>query len=230
MNLNSRNTGDGLEMMKEIEDELVSLAFFDPQYRGILDKLNYGNEGERQKERAQLPQMDEPTINTFAFEIQRILKPSGHVFMWMDKFILCNYASHPYFSIPIVDLITWDKTKMGMGYRSRRQCEYLMIFQKPPLRAKDIWTDHGIPDIWVEKVSTSDHPHRKPLELQIRLIKAVTSPGNLVIDPCAGSFSVLEACQATERNFLGCDIKENETPKKEGNKLYKQRGPSTVNS
>jgi hypothetical protein len=27
-----------------------------------------------------------------------------------------------------------------------------------------------------------------------------------VVDPCAGSFIVLEACQNTNRNFLGCDF------------------------
>jgi site-specific DNA-methyltransferase (adenine-specific) len=28
--------------------------------------------------------------------------------------------------------------KMGMGYRTRRESEYLLVLQKPPLKAKGI--------------------------------------------------------------------------------------------
>ena len=41
----------GLELLKQIEDSSIALCFFDPQYRGVLDKMKYGNEGERQKGR-----------------------------------------------------------------------------------------------------------------------------------------------------------------------------------
>ena len=83
---------------------------------------------------------------------REILRPSGHVCLWMDKFILCGYGAAPIFPLDwTVDLITWDKGKIGMGYRTRRRGEYLMICQKPPRRAKGIWQDHGIPDVWPEK-------------------------------------------------------------------------------
>nr|WP_280523639.1 hypothetical protein [Helicobacter muridarum] len=36
--------------MQSLESQSVDLCFFDPQYRGVLDKMKYGNEGERQKE------------------------------------------------------------------------------------------------------------------------------------------------------------------------------------
>jgi hypothetical protein len=35
---------------------------------------------------------------------------------------------------------------------------------------------------------------------------ATTSEKDLVVDPCAGSFIVLETCQEINRNFLGCDL------------------------
>ena len=31
-----------------------------------------------------------------------------------------------------MDLVTWDKDRMGMGYRTRRVTEYMVILQKPP--------------------------------------------------------------------------------------------------
>ena len=50
------------------------------------------------------------------------------------------------------------------------------------------------------------HPHQKPRELIKALIEATTNENDLVIDPCAGSFIVLEVCQEIGREFLGCDL------------------------
>lgn len=208
--INDYNILDGLELLKDINNSVITVTFFDPQYRGIMDKMKYGNEGEtRQKARADLVQMSEKIIRLFIEEINRILIPSGHLFLWVDKFHLCE-GILPWIqgmSLSIVDLITWDKGKIGMGYRTRRKSEYLLVLQKLPLRAKDIWSKHDIPDVWTEKISDKKHPHQKPLSLQEKLIQAVSSKDDYIVDPCAGSYSVLEACKATHRNFVGCDLK-----------------------
>jgi site-specific DNA-methyltransferase (adenine-specific) len=72
---------DGLNLLQSLENNSVSAVFFDPQYRGILDKMNYGNEGERQIERSKLIQMSERKIISFMREINRVMKPSGHLFL-----------------------------------------------------------------------------------------------------------------------------------------------------
>ena len=46
----------------------------------------------------------------------------------------------------------------------------------------------------------------KPIELIARLIGAVTKPGDLVVDPAAGSFVVMHAAHQLGRDFIGCDI------------------------
>ncbi|HKG70020.1 MAG TPA: hypothetical protein VKA92_14200, partial [Segetibacter sp.] len=72
----------------------ITACFFDPQYRGVMDKMKYGNEGERQKGRAELEQMSEETIKLFIKEIDRVLIPDGHLFLWVDKFHFCEGTSH----------------------------------------------------------------------------------------------------------------------------------------
>jgi len=62
----------------------------------------------------------------------------------------------------------------------------------------------------VVKVSQRKHPHQKPKELIKSLITATTNEGDLIVDPCAGSFIVLEACQELNRKFLGCDLTHKE--------------------
>ena len=189
--------------------ELSKQPFFDPEYRGVLDKLKFGNEGKyREKARCKLPQMDESIIKNFISEINRVLLPSGHLFLWVDKFHDCEGIANWFQKSDMfcVDKITWNKDKIGLGFRSRQTAEYLHVYQKVPKRAKGCWTDHSIRDVWTEKVQKPGHPHSKPVDLQRRLILATTKPGDVVLDPAAGGYSVFEACKLANRDFISCDI------------------------
>lgn len=131
--LNQKNKLNGLDLLTNIQENKIKVCFFDPQYRGILDHLNYGNEGElRGKGRSSLPQMTEEQIKVFIREIDRILVPTGHLFLWIDKYHLCSGVNEwlTGTNLNVVDLIIWDKGKLGMGYRSRRKSEYCMVIQK----------------------------------------------------------------------------------------------------
>lgn len=206
--INKKNKADGLDLLADINDKTIATAFFDPQYRGVLDKLKYGNEGKsRGRARSELIQMDEETIVKFIKEINRVLKNSGHLFLWVDKFHLCQGVLSWFddTDLNLVDMVVWDKGKIGMGYRTRRKSEYLIVFQKSPVRAKGCWNDHAIPDIWEEK-TPKIHPHSKPIELQRRLIAATTRDGEYVLDPASGGYSVYEACKLLGRDFIGSDI------------------------
>ncbi|MCY4145763.1 MAG: site-specific DNA-methyltransferase [Chloroflexi bacterium] len=200
---------DGLALFAAMPTESIPVVFFDPQYRGILDKLSYGNEGvKRGRRRCELLQMSEGMIRAFLKGIDAILIPSGHLFLWIDKFHLCQDFRRWFEStrLEVVDLITWDKGRMGMGYRTRRVSEYCVVLQKNPKRAKGVWRIHNIPDVWQEKVKAKSHPHQKPVELQSRLIEAVSNEGDYVVDPAAGSFSVMQSANQIGRNFIGCDL------------------------
>lgn len=208
--LNKKNKMNGLDLLDLPNANSVKVVFFDPQYRGVLDKMAYGNEGKsRGQQRSALPQMPEEMISEFLNKIERILQPNGYLFLWIDKFHLVEGTRHWFNHLPslqIVDMITWDKKRIGMGYRSRRRSEYLLIIQKEPRKAKSTWTIHNIPDVWEEKLSQKPHTHSKPIELQKQIILATTHEGDLVIDPASGGYSVLQSCRETGRNFLGCDL------------------------
>lgn len=206
----SLNEGDGLQLLEQLFDDSVACVFFDPQYTGIMDEMKYGQH--RQKRRMVLPQMSEDVIKDFCFRIGDVLAPSGHLFLWVDKFHIADkqHSLQQWLpdSLEVVDVITWDKDRIGMGYRTRRTCEYLVVCQKLPKRAKGVWTSHNIPDVWKEKQvkQKNVHTHTKPQGLTKALISSVTGHNDLVVDPAAGSFSVLEACKEIDRKFLGCDI------------------------
>jgi site-specific DNA-methyltransferase (adenine-specific) len=207
--LNKRLKIDGLELLKSIPANTIKASFFDPQYRGILDKMKYGNEGKsREQRRVNLEQMSEETIISFINEISRVLVPSGHLFLWIDKFHLCQGVQEWFATseLSTVDLIVWEKTKIGMGYRTRNKCEFLLVLQKKPTKAKNVWTVHNIPNVMEEGICTKAHPHAKPIMVQTRLIEAVSLEGDIILDPAMGGGSVLTACINSGRNFIGGDI------------------------
>jgi site-specific DNA-methyltransferase (adenine-specific) len=215
-----RNTvqcGDALALLQWLPDDCPPLVIFDPQFREVQDHLAYGNEGARQRGRFRLPVMSSDYIDACGREIARVLRPSGYWAQWTDTYRLCEgyhlrladvfRATRPTQS-PFVCLIAWDNLHLGMGCRARHRGDYLLVLQKPPQRAKATWCDHSIPDRWPEKVDRRTHQHIKPIGLITWLIHAVTHPGDLVVDPAAGSYAVMHAAHWLGRDFIGCDVLE----------------------
>lgn len=141
---NVAQRGDALELLRSLPDGCTPLVFFDPQHRGVLDRLKFGNEGARQRRRAELPPMAESYIDAVCRESTRVLRPSGYLLRWIDTLGICE-AHHLRIAdvLKPVDLIAWDNLRPGMGKRSRRRGDYLLILQKSPITAST-WRDHGI--------------------------------------------------------------------------------------
>jgi site-specific DNA-methyltransferase (adenine-specific) len=206
--LNIAQPGDALALLRSLSEGCAALGFFDPQFRELLDRQKYGNEGERQSARAKLPAMSSDYIDAVCVEFARVLKPSGYLLRWTDKFCLCqgHHLRIPSDAFEIVDLIATDIGRIGQGARARYRGDYVLVMQRPPRKARTTWRDRGIPDRWIEKVDRRIHPHIKPIELITRLIAATTAPGELVVDPAAGSFVVMHAAHQLGRDFIGCDL------------------------
>lgn len=207
--LDAANKGSGLKLLKALPDDAVKTAFFDPQYPGGVK--NWKKQRGRtsiQKRRAELKQMSEATIAKFFRELSRVITPSGHVFLWLDNYHVRNGIGHWLVDTDFesVDMITWKKNGLGLGWRARSTAEFLIVLQKKPKRVAGCWSRRDIPSVWEEKVDAKSHVHAKPMELQKALIDATTQPGDLVLDPCAGSFSVMDAALALGRRFIGCDL------------------------
>lgn len=208
---NARQQMSGHALLRGLPDACARLAFLDPQYRSILDKMAYGNEGKgRERRRATLPAMTDHDVALMVEQIERVLRPSGYAILWLDKFMIGTGHHLHYFrfveTMRVVDVGHWNKGRPGMGRRLRCKSEYYLVAQKAPHRAKGTWSDHRLEDAWIEQSDRTEHPHAKPHQLTERLIRATTKKGDLVVDPCAGGYVVLDACRASGREFVGCDL------------------------
>ena len=67
----------------------------------------------------------------------------------------------------------------------------------------DVW---DIPNVNANHVEKTDHPCQFPVAIPQRLIKALTSPGDLVLDPFAGTCSTGVAAVISNRRFVGAEI------------------------
>ena len=70
----------------------------------------------------------------------------------------------------------------------------------PGSRPKDLVT---FPKINSSKMV---HPTEKPVGLLANLLSSVTKPGDLILDPFAGSGSTLVAAKKTGRRFIGIEL------------------------
>ena len=86
LEFNVAQRGDSLVLLRSLAAGCTPLIFFDPQHRGILDKLKFGNEGARQKGRAMLLAMTDDYIDACCRECARLSLASGYLMRWIDTF------------------------------------------------------------------------------------------------------------------------------------------------
>lgn len=102
---------------------------------------------------------------------------------------------------------------MGMGYPFRRSYEVIMFGRKGRRSPPD---DRSMRDVfevpWLKMgrgwSGRDVFPTEKPIGLSLKLIKQSSFEGDLVLDPFAGSGSVLEAARRLNRRFLGFELKQ----------------------
>ena len=221
---------DALELLKALPDASVSLIFTDPPYGhnnnngdlihrreaalGLVDAVAQedarpiANDGVEANDlfHAALP------------EFKRILKPGANCCccccggggpdpqfarwsLWLDEVL------------DFKQMVVWDKGPMGMGWHYRRSYETVLVATKPG--AACMWYDesHRIENIIRPGMNApkiipleDNHPTEKPVGLAEFFIRLHTQPGDLILDPFAGSGTTLIAARNLNRRFIGGDI------------------------
>jgi DNA modification methylase len=107
-------------------------------------------------------------------------------------------------------MVVWDKGPMGMGWHYRRSYETILVAMKPGAPCR--WYDETnavenvirkIPKIIPRK---DQHPTEKPPALAAHFIRLHSKPGDLILDPFAGSSSTLKAAREMGRLAIGFEL------------------------
>lgn len=109
----------------------------------------------------------------------------------------------------------WENSRWhSMSYRAVDEFEYVYIFWKPgPTKvdksrlSRDEWIEWGSRAVWnIPSVRANDnHEAKFPADLPRRLIRMLSDPGDLVIDPFVGSGTSAIAAVEEGRRFIGID-------------------------
>lgn len=186
----------------------VDLLCTDPPYgmqyegQGAASKANVRGDGARQGVRV---------FRGVLFELAHKWKPDAHAYSFCHWEGLPDFYDAMSVHLSMRNALVWDKASGGTG---DTVCDYARDFEqilygirgRRPLNGRRdgaVLRGHRAPP-------SADrlHPTEKPISLLAYLILKSTAPGDLVVDPFAGSASTLEAAKRTGRRAVGFEVDE----------------------
>lgn len=206
---------DCLEFMTTLPDESVDLIVTDPPYNDLsMFRGGLGNTGKCLGSHGWFAndQVPEEQFNIFFLavlaELHRVLKPHSHFYCF------CNYKISERFKNLIVssgfnfvNLLVWDKLRMGLGWTYRNQYELIILASKGKNKIKVMSKGNVLRFARVANNRfIKTHPTQKLESIMSELIANSSQEGDLVFDPFAGSGTTLVAAAKLNRRFLGCEI------------------------
>lgn len=155
-------------------------------------------------------------IEDYLPRFYKVLKETGHCY------IMTNHKNLTHFlkvidewrnedgrGFSFIKCLIWDKGNKIMGQYYMSQYEYILFLRKG---AGVKINNCGTSDILsIANKKTKDengnniHDTEKPVDLCRYAIRTYTNEGDLVVDFCCGSGSILKATQLENRNYIGMD-------------------------
>ena len=215
---------DCVEGMKErLDDNSVDMVFTSPPYNlGLAD-------GDAHRESlGQVAYSDDRSeneyrdfIGTVLKEIDRVLKPGGHLF-WNHGIGHNSGVQFPYWvcdesPIDLQSLIVWNKNNTSQSATQLNPGRFKPVWEPifhfsddpKPLNGAKNWDVWDIPTADIEAgTNTGDHPAPYPVSLVKTAMFASTAEGDTILDPFMGSGTTAVAAIQNQRNYVGFELDE----------------------
>jgi site-specific DNA-methyltransferase (adenine-specific) len=217
--------GDSLQVMKELPDNSIDLVLTDPPYGHNNNDNDLIHRWESALGKGEsTADMKRPILNdgfdeanrlfsALMIESKRILKNGG---------VCCcccgGGGPDPMFArwslemgkhLKFMQMVVWDKGKIGMGWCYRRSYETILVGYKGKSAN---WYDETdkveniIRHIGKIIPKRDNHPTEKPVKLMEHFIRLHTKEDDLVLDPFLGSGTTAVACVNLNRHYIGIEL------------------------
>lgn len=207
--------GDAYELIKTIPDSSVDLIVTDPPYQ--IDSLQGGNNRLGRSIMSVSSELGEKSLDkgideSILDEFMRVMK-KPNIYIWMNLKQLYQYLDYFVGRHGLNwNLIVWNKANAMplCGGKYMNDCEYCAYFYKG---IRQNTTYDTAKTVYVTNINMEDkklygHPTIKPIEIIRNLISNSSDPGDVVLDPFAGSGTTLVAAKELGRDYIGFEIDE----------------------
>jgi len=224
--------GDCLEVMKDLAAESIDIIWTDPPYGNNNNNGDLIARWEAALGRGEYKpgETDRPILNDseedWARVVPGMLDQAARVLKREccccccccccgggPKVMFARVADWIDARLQFDQAVVWDKGGLGMGWRYRRNYEFVMVAHRKEGRLK--WETDRCDAVTANVVrigkiipSATDHPTPKPVDLVSHFLALHGKPGDIVLDPFCGAGTACVAAKRAGMRYIGIELDE----------------------
>jgi len=200
--------GDCLPWLRAMGDASIDVVLTDPPYReGVHEHLKSNSGGFEHKVDCTFAALTDDLLQACAVEFARLSRRWVLVFSAVEQTHLWRDALTGA-GLQYVRTLFYRRQRVTpqiSGDRPAHACEVATLAHRP---GRKRWNGGGKPGFYEhmpENRRDTGHPTAKPLRLMLDLVADFTEPGDLVLDPFAGTATTGVAALRLGRRFAGAE-------------------------